>query len=46
MDGWSRLDSTPIGCKTEGTAKAEEMSEGSGELVAEKLAPGPITWHY
>jgi hypothetical protein len=31
-----------VGRKTEGTAKTEDSSERSGELVSEKLAPGPI----
>ena len=36
-----------VGRKTEGTGteKAEENGENGGEVVSEKLAPGPITWH-
>jgi hypothetical protein len=31
--------------KTEGTAKMKEHDENSGEVVSEKLAPGPIARH-
>jgi hypothetical protein len=36
-----------VGRKTEGTGteKTEENGESGGEVVSEKLAPGPITWH-
>jgi hypothetical protein len=45
----NRLDpsigSQHVGRKVEGTAKTEENGETNGEMVSEKLAPGPITWH-
>jgi hypothetical protein len=36
-----------VGRKSEGSgsAKTEENGESGGEVVSEKLAPGPITWH-
>jgi hypothetical protein len=33
------------GSQAEGTAKTEDNSESRGELVSEKLTPGPITWY-